>query len=106
MENLGKVAWREGRRNRQRSRYHSYHTYNMVVNTHGNLYIYYSECNCQPWLGIIVALMMTDNKTGRQIIQDTDDKTGKPVWKVFNANNKVIIITQNEHTAKYYYERK
>ena len=78
----------------------------MVVNTHGNLYIYYSECNCQPRLGIIVALMMTDTKTGRQMIQDTDEKTGKSVWKVFNANNKVIIITQNEHTAKYYYERK
>jgi|TARA_B100001029_G_C14978255_1_gene404406 translation elongation factor P/translation initiation factor 5A len=50
--------------------------------------------------------MMTDTKTGRQMIQDTDEKTGKSVWKVFNANNKVIIITQNEHTAKYYYERK
>tara|TARA_E500000081_G_scaffold40571_1_gene44211 strand:- start:221 stop:460 length:240 start_codon:yes stop_codon:yes gene_type:complete len=76
-----------------------------VADSHGNLYIYHSQCDSKSWLGIIVALMMTDNKTGRQIIQDTDEKTGKSVWKVFNANNKVIIITQNEHTAKYYYDK-
>ena len=38
------------------------------------------------------------------IVQEKDDY-GKTVWIVFDDNDKVVIITKNEHTAKYYYEK-
>ena len=66
----------------------------MVVNTYGNLYIYHSQCDSKPWLGITMA----------RIVQEKDDY-GKTVWIVFDDNDKVVIITKNEHTAKYYYEK-
>ena len=94
VENLGKVAWRKSRRNRQRSRYHSHHTNNLAADSHGNLYIYHSQCDSKPWLGIIMA----------RIVQEKDDH-GKTVWIVFDHNDKVVIITKNEHTAKYYYDK-
>ena len=38
------------------------------------------------------------------IVQEKDDY-GKTVWIVFDDNDKVVIITKNEHTAKYYSEK-
>lgn len=66
----------------------------MVVHSHGNVYLYYTERDSKSWVGTI----MVDIQ--RETLED-----GKTQYKVVD-NDKVYIITTSEEAAMgCYHER-